>query len=179
MVYTSGSTGEPKGVEITQRSLLNLVQAMGPVYGKGAVLSVCNVGFDAFTLESTAALLNGRTVVLPEDEDQESPRRLAELITGYGVGFLSITPSRLTALLRDASFCRAMRQMERIICGGEAFTGELLKLLKNCTNARIYNQYGPSETTVAVSMKELGDASLITIGGPMPVSYTHLTLPTN
>ncbi len=168
VVYTSGSTGEPKGVEITQRSLLNLVQAMGPVYGKGAVLSVCNVGFDAFTLESTAALLNGRTVVLPKEEEQESPRRLAELIAGYGVGFLSITPSRLSAFLREPSFCRAMRQMERIICGGEAFTGELLKLLKNCTNARIYNQYGPSETTVAVSMKELGEASLITVGGPMP-----------
>ena len=168
VVYTSGSTGEPKGVEITQRSLFNLVKAMGPVYGKGAVLSVCNVGFDAFTLESTAALLNGRTVVLPGEEEQESPRRLAELIAGYGVGFLSITPSRLTAFLRDPSFCRAMRQMERIICGGEAFTGELLKLLKNCTNARIYNQYGPSETTVAVSMKELGEASLITVGGPLP-----------
>ena len=92
---------------------------MGPVYGKGAVLSVCNVGFDAFTLESTAALLNGRTVVLPGEEEQESPRRLAELIAGYGVGFLSITPSRLTAFLRDPTFCRAMRQMERIICGGE------------------------------------------------------------
>ena len=82
VVYTSGSTGEPKGVEITQRSLFNLVKAMGPVYGKGAVLSVCNVGFDAFTLESTAALLNGRTVVLPGEEEQESPRRLAELIAG-------------------------------------------------------------------------------------------------
>ena len=168
VVYTSGSTGEPKGVEITQRSLLNLVKAMEPVYGKGAVLSVCNVGFDAFTLESTAALLNARTIILPEDEEQESPRRLAELITGYAVGFLSITPSRLTAFLKEPSFYRAMYRMESIVCGGEAFTGELLKLLKNCTCARIYNQYGPSETTVAVSMKELGDASAITVGKPMP-----------
>lgn len=82
---------------------MNLVKAMEPVYGKGAVLSVCNVGFDAFTLESTAALLNARTIILPEDEDQESPRRLAELITGYAVGFLSITPSRLTAFLKEPS----------------------------------------------------------------------------
>jgi amino acid adenylation domain-containing protein/thioester reductase-like protein len=168
VVYTSGSTGEPKGVEITRRSLLNLVKAMTPIYGKGAVLSVCNVGFDAFTLESTAALLNGRTVILPQEEEQESPRRLAELINGYAAGFLSITPSRLTAFLKDPAFSRAMRRMESIVCGGEAFTGELLKLLRNSTNARIYNQYGPSETTVAVSMKELGDASAITVGKPMP-----------
>ena len=123
VVYTSGSTGEPKGVEITRRSLLNLVKAMTPIYGKGAVLSVCNVGFDAFTLESTAALLNGRTVILPQEEEQESPRRLAELINGYAAGFLSITPSRLTAFLKDPAFSRAMRRMESIVCGGEAFTG--------------------------------------------------------
>lgn len=94
------------------------------------------MGFGAFTLESTAALLNARTIILPEDEEQESPRRLAELITGYAVGFLSITPSRLTAFLKEPSFYRAMYRMESIVCGGEAFTGELLKLLKNCTCAR-------------------------------------------
>ena len=44
--------------------------AMAPVYAKGAVLSVCNVGFDAFMIESIVALLNGRTVVLPEDAQQ-------------------------------------------------------------------------------------------------------------
>ena len=167
LVYTSGSTGEPKGVEITQKNLLNFCRAMTPVYGRGAVLSVCNTGFDAFTIESTAALLNGRTVVLPKDMEQESPRRLAELIRGYAVGFLSITPSRLTAFLKEPVFCRAMRMMESIVCGGEAFPGELLKQLKTCTCARIYNQYGPSETTVGVTVKELGDASAITIGKPM------------
>nr|WP_275891395.1 non-ribosomal peptide synthetase [Ruminococcus sp. OA3] len=168
IVYTSGSTGEPKGVEITQKNLLNFCRAMTPVYGRGAVLSVCNTGFDAFTIESTAALLNGRTVVLPKDMEQESPRRLAELIRGYAVGFLSITPSRLTAFLKEPAFCCAMRTMESIVCGGEAFPGELLKQLRTCTGARIYNQYGPSETTVGVTVKELGNASAITIGKPMP-----------
>lgn len=167
IVYTSGSTGEPKGVEITQKSLLNFCRAMAPIYGRGAVLSVCNTGFDAFTIESTAALLNGRTVVLPKDIEQESPRRLAELIRGYAVGFLSITPSRLSAFLKEPSFGRALRTMESIVCGGEAFHGELLKQLNTCTHARIYNQYGPSETTVGVTVKELTKAAAITIGKPM------------
>jgi long-subunit acyl-CoA synthetase (AMP-forming) len=48
VVYTSGSTGTPKGVEIMRRSLMNLTLAMTPIYGNGAVLSLCNVGFDAF-----------------------------------------------------------------------------------------------------------------------------------
>lgn len=167
VVYTSGSTGEPKGVEITQRNLLNLSQEMTDVYGQGAVLSVCNVGFDAFMLESMVALLNGRTIVLPEDSELESAERLASLINGYAVGFISLTPSRLAAFLRVDAFKNVMWRLESIVCGGEAFPHELLKKLKECTMARIYNQYGPSETTVAVSMKELSHADKITVGSPM------------
>ena len=77
VVYTSGSTGEPKGVEITHLNLLNLAQSMAGIYGNGAVLSVCNVGFDAFMLESIVALMNARTIVLPGDEDLEAPERLS------------------------------------------------------------------------------------------------------
>ena len=167
VVYTSGSTGEPKGVEITQRNLLNLAQEMEQVYGQGAVLSVCNVGFDAFMLESIVALLNGKTIVFPEESDLEFPERLAALMNGYAVGFFSMTPSRLSVYLQNSTFHKVMWRMESIVCGGEFFPTELLKKLKTCTNARIYNQYGPSETAVAVSMKELSHADKITAGVPM------------
>lgn len=167
VVYTSGSTGTPKGVEIAQESLINLAQAMTPIYGNGAVLSLCNVGFDAFVLESAVALLNGRTIVLPSDEDMESPRRLAHLILNYAVGFLATTPSRLYSLLKDKAFYTSMRIIDSIVCGGEAFPRELLQTLSTCTSARIYNQYGPSEATVAVSHRLLNDAASITAGTPM------------
>ena len=167
VVYTSGSTGRPKGVEITRQNVSNFAQAMSGVYGKGAVLSICNVGFDAFMLESIVPLLNGRTIVLPKEEDTESPERIAGLITGYAVGFMALTPSRLTAFLKNDSFLEAMRSMESIVCGGEAFPGELLSKLQICSDAQIYNQYGPSEATVGVSMKLLNHTAQITAGPPM------------
>ena len=131
-------------MEITQKNLLNFAQAMGPVFGKGAVLSICNVGFDAFMLESIVALLNGRTIVIAGSEEQESPKRLSALIRGYAVGFCSMTPSRLAAFLKEPAFSSAIRNMEAILCGGESFPASLLKKLKNITRAKIYNQYGPS-----------------------------------
>ncbi len=168
IVYTSGSTGKPKGVEIEQRSLLNFAEAMAPIYSQGAVLSLCNSSFDAFLLESAAAMLNGCTVVLPADGEQEDPARLAELIRRYAVGFLALTPSRLNAYLKNPAFRAAAARLESIVCGGEAFPASLLKLLSRCTNARIYNQYGPSETTVGVSGALLNGAALISVGSPMP-----------
>ncbi len=167
VVYTSGSTGEPKGVEITQLGLLNFAQEMEGVYGPGAVLSICNIGFDAFMLESMAALLCGRTVVFPEEDETGRPERLAALMNGYAVDFMAITPSRLSAFLKNDVFRRVLHRMSAIVCGGEPFTPELLRKLKACTKARIYNQYGPSEATVAVSMKELSAADKITVGQPL------------
>ena len=167
VVYTSGSTGAPKGVEINCASLLNLACAMKDVYGRGAVLSVCSVGFDAFLLESACAVLNGRTVLLPRDEELESPAALAGSICRHDVGFLSTTPSRVSAFLKDEDFRRAAAGLDSIVCGGEAFPGDLLQTLQQVTSARIYNQYGPSETTVAVSTKLLNGADAITAGSPM------------
>jgi len=167
VVYTSGSTGTPKGVEINQKSLVNLAMAMAPVYRDCALLSLCNVGFDAFVLESAAALLCGCTVFLTDDQQKERPDALAELITDYGLDMLSTTPSRLSALLDSPRFAAAAGRLKTILCGGEKFPGDLLQRLKAGTEARIYNQYGPSEATVAVSMVCLNDATHITIGRPM------------
>ncbi|RHP34366.1 amino acid adenylation domain-containing protein [Lachnotalea sp. AF33-28] len=168
LVYTSGSTGEPKGVEIEHESFVNFADAMAPCYAHGAVLSICSVGFDAFLLESVAALLNGRTVVLPGKEEQDRPDKLAGLIMRYAVGFLAVTPSRLSSYMKNEEFCRAAGRLEVILCGGEPFPAALLKELQKTTGARILNQYGPSETTVGVSYAELNQALSITVGKPMP-----------
>ena len=90
----------------------------------------------------------------------ESRQHLTELRSGFR--------SRLAAFRKDPVFQKALARLESIVCGGEAFPGDLLQRLQLDTQARIYNQYGPSEATVAVSVKQLNDASAITAGAPMP-----------
>lgn len=167
LVYTSGSTGKPKGVEIEQRSIINFAEAMKDCFGTGAVLSLCNITFDAFMIESIVSMLNGRTIVLPTEEEGENPAKLAALIENYAVGFVSATPSRIQAYLRDTSFQRAAGRLECILCGGEAFPVSLLNKIVRCSNARVINQYGPSEATVGVSMCCLNDSPVISAGKPM------------
>ncbi len=167
VVYTSGSTGRPKGVEITRKNLLNFSLGAAPLFPDSPILSLCSIGFDAFILESAAAMLCGKTVVLPDDSDQEDPARLAALIKRYSVGFMAITPSRLAAYLRNRAFADSLLGVRSIICGGEAFPQELLRNILQFTKADIYNQYGPSETTVGVSYARLNDARAITVGRPM------------
>ena len=168
VVYTSGSTGTPKGVEISQANLLNFAEGMKTVFPGGAMLSVSSVSFDAFMLECAASLLNGLTVVFASDAQQEDPAALAGIITGYGVDYMCMTPSRLRAYMEDERFTAALRGRRGILCGGEPFSGELLAKLRQTTGAKIYNQYGPSETTVGVSIALLDGCDEITVGKPMP-----------
>lgn len=167
LVYTSGSTGKPKAVEVEQHSVLNLAAAMTPLYPKGAVLSICNVGFDAFLLESISALLNGRTIVMAEEAVCNMPSALAELICGYDAGFMALTPSRLLEYLKDAAFGKAMSHIECIVCGGESMPPELYHALRFCSSVQLYNQYGPSEATVAVSHSAVTGNEMISIGKPL------------
>ncbi|MDL2287480.1 amino acid adenylation domain-containing protein [Eubacteriales bacterium OttesenSCG-928-G02] len=167
IIYTSGSTGKPKGVEIGHKSFTNFAEAMQDIYSADGVISLCNITFDAFLIESAAALLNAKTIILPTDDEEENPAKLAELISSYAVGFMSLTPSRLSAFIRNEKFNKSIARIDSIICGGEAFPPELYKKLIKYTNARIYNQYGPSETTVAVTTALLNGSSKITIGKPM------------
>lgn len=167
LVYTSGSTGKPKGVEIEQHSIINFAEAMKDSFGTEAVLSLCNITFDAFLIESIASMLNGRTVILPMEDEIENPAKLAALMENYAVGFVSATPSRIQAYMRDKAFNKAAGRLEFIICGGEAFPISLLNKIEKCSNAKVINQYGPSEATVGVSMCCLNDAPVISAGKPM------------
>ena len=167
LVCTSGSTGAPKAVEIMQKSVLNLAFAVKSLYPKGAVLSLCNTVFDAFVLESICALLCARTIVIPAASHRNDPGKLAEYIAGYDVGLIALTPSRLQAYLQNEDFRYTLGSIQSIICGGEQLSSQLLAAIRPHTSATLYNQYGPSEATVAVTCAAATGADHITIGKPL------------
>lgn len=175
ILYTSGSSGMPKGVSITQKSVHNFVFGMNRVIkmnGVKSILSSTTISFDIFGLELFMSLLNGLKMVLVHKEIQLDPKHVADLIYKQKIDLIQMTPSRMQSFLLHRDFQECLRCVKSILIGGEAFPQKLLENLKELTNADIYNVYGPTETTIWSTVVNLKEREKITAG--KPISNTRL-----
>ncbi|WP_028447472.1 non-ribosomal peptide synthetase [Chitinimonas koreensis] len=143
VMYTSGSTGQPKGVQVTQRNVSRLVCnsdyfALGP--GQ-RVLHLAPLAFDASTFEIWAPLLNGATLVLPPPGSR-SLERIGELITG--IDTLWLTAALFNQLVEHQ--LPQLATVGHLLAGGEALSvPHVRKFL--AAGGKLSNGYGPTECT--------------------------------
>ena len=147
IMYTSGSTGEPNGVEIPHRAVLRLVLA--PNYAKldanRVLLQLAPVSFDASTFELWGALLHGATSVLAPMR-VPSAGELQALIAKYGIDTMWLTSSLFNAIVDDDP--TAFRGLEQLLIGGEALSiPHVRTALEAAPEVQFINGYGPTETT--------------------------------
>ncbi|MET9666784.1 amino acid adenylation domain-containing protein [Streptomyces sp. NPDC006475] len=177
VLYTSGSTGVPKGVEITHGGIVRLVcdAAYLGFDSSDVVAQAANVSFDAATFEIWGALLNGaRLVAIPKDAAL-SPELLGARIVEYGVTVLFLTTS-LFHLCVDAAPA-LFAPLRSVFFGGEAADARrVAALLRAVPGLRLVNCYGPTEGTTLVSSYDAvdvePDAARVPIG--RPVAQTRL-----
>ena len=147
-IYTSGSTGKPKGVMVRHGALGNFVSSMVSQPGLTAqdrMLSLTTFSFDIFGLEIYGPLLAGGSVVLAGKDVHQDPQAVLELVQRWAVSVLQATPSTWRMLL-DSEQAPILAQ-RTFLCGGEALSQELaLRMLK--LSSRVWNLYGPTETTI-------------------------------
>jgi amino acid adenylation domain-containing protein/non-ribosomal peptide synthase protein (TIGR01720 family)/FkbM family methyltransferase len=153
VLFTSGSTGMPKGVEVEHRQLANYVRAISAVLDLPAGSGFAMVSTFAADLGNTAlfpALCGGGRLYVATEDRASDPERLAADFDRFGVDCLKIVPSHLAALLGAADPARLLPRRV-LVLGGEALSWELAEragvLSPQC---RILNHYGPTETTVGV-----------------------------
>jgi len=167
ILYTSGSTGNPKGVVIPKAALFNFIEGISEIIdftpGK-RIACLTTVSFDIFFLESIMALYKGLTVVLANENEQRNPKLMATLIQDYSVDMIQITPSRMQLLLNHDKELSCLKNVKEIMIGGEPFPLNLLRTLKDKTTAKIYNMYGPTETTIWSTVSNLTHKDRIDIG---------------
>ncbi|KAJ2902519.1 putative non-ribosomal peptide synthetase SirP [Zalerion maritima] len=161
VIFTSGTTGSPKGVSIAHRSLLNYVQEGGrdtpfnlTACSSDIVLLLFSVAFDAYYGVLFSALCNGAHVKLSESSTFLDDARACTI--------LPTTPTLLGALPDPEAY----KNLRAIFLGGESPSPELVKKWWSPTRA-LYNAYGPSEATIAASIAELTPGAPITLGKPI------------
>ncbi len=148
VMYTSGSTGAPKGVRIPHRGIARLVLNNGfaPFDARDRFAFVSNPAFDASTLEVWGALLNGGQVQVIDHETLVEPEQFGKALRQGRVSVLFMT----TALFNQyAQLCpEALSGLRLLISGGErADPAAFRALLEKAPQVRVMNAYGPTETT--------------------------------
>lgn len=169
MIYTSGSTGNPKGVMLTHKNVINFITGVTNIidFKNKTIVSVTTISFDIFVLESWLALLQGCTIVIANENEQNIPYHLNKLCLKYNVNMIQTTPSRMQILMSDKDNIEFIKSMTDIMVGGEGVPYTLIENIRNISNAKIYNMYGPTETTVWSTIKELTNDTIVTIGRPI------------
>ena len=167
VIYTSGSTGLPKGVMLKQKNIVNFIYGIMKEFAftyKDTIVSITTFSFDIFVLESLLPLLNGIKTVITSEEEQTDIKMFNELCKKNNITIFQTTPSRLQAMLAKENSFDFIKKLRYILIGGEPFPPALLKKLQASSKAKIYNMYGPTETAVWSSFKNLTHSDKINIG---------------
>jgi amino acid adenylation domain-containing protein len=153
VVYTSGSTGEPKGVAVEHRQILNYLYAIRTSLELPAAASFATVSTFAADLGNTVifpALAFGGCLHVISPETASDGRAFARYLQTHEVDCLKIVPSHLEALVSTAGGARVVPR-RRLIVGGEAARRESIAQLQAAAPECVFfNHYGPTETTVGV-----------------------------
>ncbi|MFL6861500.1 MAG: non-ribosomal peptide synthetase [Allosphingosinicella sp.] len=166
VLYTSGSTGQPKGVEIPHAALVNLLMAMQAEPGFAAdetLLAVTTLSFDIAELELWLPLVSGGKAVIASRETASDMIALIALIERSRPDAMQATPATWRGLI-EAGWRGAPNL--RILCGGERLPRALADQLL-ARAASVWNMYGPTETTIWSSVARVEPDSVIAIGRPI------------
>ena len=148
VLYTSGSTGQPKGVRILHRNLVNFLTGIAERPGIGAddvLCAITTLSFDIAGLELYLPLTVGARIALAGEGLLADPEGLMQLIRERGVTMLQTTPSLLRLLL-DGGRIEGIRGL-KLLVGGEPLPRDLAEAaLPRCRE--LWNLYGPTETTI-------------------------------
>ena len=172
VMYTSGSTGQPKGVMVPHRAISRLVLNSGYVKldASDRVAFAANPAFDATTFEVWAPLLNGGRLVVIDQEVLLEPSRLGQALRRHAVSVLWLTVG-LFNQSADA-LAEELPGLRYLLVGGDALDPRVIaRVLRNSPPQHLINGYGPTETTTFAITHEIAAvpeaAASIPLGRPI------------
>ncbi len=179
ILYTSGSTGYPKGVLLSHKSLVNRIIWDRNTYSHSEndiVLQHASYHFDFSILEIFMALANGGKLILARPEFHYEGFYLIDLIQKEKITKMGSVPSLLNAFINLSSFekCTSLKQL---FLGGETLHSNLQNLFFSKSSAELINIYGPTEASISVlnwTCKRNDKDNIVPIGYPVAGATIYL-----
>ncbi|MER7013155.1 amino acid adenylation domain-containing protein [Saccharopolyspora sp. NPDC000359] len=168
LIYTSGSTGRPKGIPIRHRSLANVITDYADRFGvaraTGATAWLSTFSFDTSGIELFMPLISGGQVLVAPDEARSDGEAMLALLRDNDISFLQATPTTWRLVVDQVAGELAGLS---VLSGGEPLTPELAARLV-ATGCRLWNVYGPTESTIWATAGEIGEpVERVDVGGPV------------
>jgi len=173
IIYTSGSTGMPKGVMLNHKNLSNFINSMinkisylndGSYH---SIVSITTVSFDIFAFETLVSLCRGLRLFITDESEQKITLKLERLIIDNNIEIIQSTPSIMNFHVENLSM-NGFSKLKYVMLAGEQLPKQLVDKIKVISpNCIVYNGYGPSETTIFSTVKDVTNLETINIGEPI------------
>ncbi|WP_345516467.1 amino acid adenylation domain-containing protein, partial [Phytohabitans houttuyneae] len=181
VIYTSGSTGTPKGVAVTHGSLTNYVSSVSDRLGwTGQDARYALLQAQVTDLGNTVvfiSLVTGGQLHILDEQAVVDPAAVADYLAEQRIDFVKAVPSHLAALSAGSSLAAVLPRQSLVLGGEAAPAGWLRELVATAGDERkVFNHYGPTETTIGVATTRLTAEALDGTAAPIgsPIGNTHL-----
>lgn len=162
IIYTSGSTGNPKGTMVMHKNICNLRYSIkhDPLLkatSEDVSISLLKYSFDASGIDIYTALLFGGTLLLAKKDEELNPEKVIRLMEKYHVSRSFLIPKWIEHIsIQDKLLNADLSHLRILGTGGETLKPYILQnLLEKYSNLKILNLYGPTETTMFTTCKDV------------------------